>query len=358
MKRTLLALTTVAYLACFSSIASSQDAAAANEAALKRLSDMRSFLSTASLSTYLDKSAENGWRIPTIRSSWYVQRIPVDRTQRHALEQARRDFGFQLAEKLTPVAKVVRLPGTNQKTLEETVRTLLDLRDSLISEPGYGNLLLTRRAVDIAAIAATRLVADLHYPDNKVEVLVSQFADSWNSADIRRRVLNDEVGKEVFGRSALFGGEESLKKTWAANVGKALQIRGNESVGEVVPEIAIFADDEISDLSAPTTEELWNRKVHFLLVQGLDTGSVTGLRSLLVFRKKVGKFPVQGGVKVFKEDSEVAAAFEKAWRPYQYERQDQKWRLLHANASSVFEKVVAGTLCDEDELQRRNSTSK
>lgn len=175
MKPILLALSIITWFACLSSMACAQDTTTANSAALKALTEMRSVLSAGSLSTFLDKSAENGWRIPVIRSSWYVDRIPDDRTQRHALEQARRDFGFQIARKLTEAATMITLPGTNQQTLEESVRTLLDFRDRVLNEPGYGNLLLARRAVDIAAIAATRLVADLTYSEKKGETLVSQF---------------------------------------------------------------------------------------------------------------------------------------------------------------------------------------
>lgn len=175
---------------------------------------------------------------------------------------------------------------------------------------------------------------------------------------MRRRVLNDEAGGEVFTPLAFSDEEASLKKTWAKNIGKALSIRSNDALRRKNPDLDLFLDDEISDISAATTENLWNRKVHFLMIQGLGIGSVEGLRSLLTFRQKVRKFPMHGGTKRFKDDSEIAAAFEQAWRPFQYDRANEEWRLLHSSAAAVYEKVASGTLCDEDELQRRNSSSK
>ena len=358
MNSTLFTVSTIACFVCFPCVTRAQSNAAANEAALKKIVEMRSYLATSNLSEFVRKAGESGWKLPAIRSSWYVDRVPEDQTRRHALEQARRDFGFLIAGKLTKVAETVRLPATDRGTLRTSALTLLELRDQLLIEPGYGNLFLARRAVDIAAVAATRLVADLSYSDNDAEALVFRFTDDWNAPRLRRRVLNDEAGREVFQRSILIGEDEALKTTWGDNIGEALRVHRSDELRKKNPGLDFFVDDEMSEIPVATTETLWNHKMHFLLVQGLDTGSVKGLRSLLIFRQKVGRFPLHGGTKRFKEDSEVAGAFEKAWRPYQYEHQDEQWRLLHSEASAVYEKVTSGALCDEDELQARNSSPK
>ena len=136
--------------------------AASDDQSLNRATDecamMKSFLMTNTLSRFIDKAQNAGWRAPVIYSQWYVNQT-ADTELRSNLQMSR-DFGRLLVVRLSDVAATV---NTNQQTLLFRTEALYleRLGNWLGTTEGYGNLLLGYRCFDIAYVCIARMIPEL-----------------------------------------------------------------------------------------------------------------------------------------------------------------------------------------------------
>ena len=94
---------------------------------------------------------------PYMPSQWRVEHRPGS-VEQQMIDLASREFGQQLAVQLATIAPEVQcLPPGDE--LCRRANMLCDLSDWCASTPGYGNLFLAQRCLDLAAVGMARLTA-------------------------------------------------------------------------------------------------------------------------------------------------------------------------------------------------------
>lgn len=299
---------------------------------------------------------------PQIHSEWYVSEIPPSQTDRIALERQKRQFGARLLEVLDRTSEEI-LGLKDSPSRERIATTLLDLGDWIAERPGYGNAFIFDRCQDMATVPLAHLVADLSYPEARLDRMTARLR---NWADMGRMLadaLNSELPQPVFTAAqgkTVSEVQKPLGQAWAAGIRRAhewLKASGSKRdipVGEDVratlpPDLRFFCDDMGID---GTTSERWGYKGHGVLALGLARMNVRHLESFALFRKKVGKFPTEPpswwkpGDTFF--DTPIKAAFDQAWEPYRKELGP-----VYGTAASVYITVNNNTFFDVD-TQTRN----
>jgi hypothetical protein len=301
---------------------------------------------------------------PQIPSRWHVEHVSTGEVQR--VEIASRELGKQLVDQLSDLPTKLNGPLTQKELHEHTIR-LLDLSEWCASTEGYGNLLLAQRGLDLACIPLMRLVADLTFPADRYAPLMKRLQPQWMSAEVRRRVLNQEAGAELFPINAKQ--EEELGLVWGSGVILRLE-RGDPSLRErrktdpmfanvqvqerpeIVANLDFFADDQFSRFSHTTLKGRWDAKFHEGIVVGLDLRLENQVRALAEFRAVVGSFPTEDNPhSPFRGGK---GAFMEAWRPTVKKlpgMTDEQWnnRLNQfVTAWQAYESVQRGEILDTD----------
>jgi hypothetical protein len=340
-------------------------------------------LTQPGLAGVLTTAQQQGTPAPLIYSQWWVELI-TDPKQK-PVEQPQRDLGRQIALKLDEEAQ--RLPKlTTAKDRESALKFLLDLTDWLTSSHGYGNLFLSNRSQNLAAVPLAYLTADLSYPASQIEVWLSRFKGVQNQVAVRIEVLNRELGKEYFkareyniseAKKRLweeYGGEETFQTTgleylWFESLkaveqqtAKKLKRRYYEAIAadrsSLPKQEAFFLDDEARLLSLQpyTTTIWWNLKQHYNVLLGIGGERLLReIRYLWLFRQQVGHFPTAPPAWWTKSKpsytSATEAAFGTAWIPFR-----EKYHNLFpdATAAKLYERIQRGEIEDDDSEEIRH----
>jgi len=342
------------------------------------LNALQQSLQSSGLAGLLTTVQSQGIAAPLIYSQWWVDLISDPKSK--AVEQQKRDLGRQLAVKLDEEAQ--RLPKlTTAKDREVALKQLLDLTDWLSASHGYGNLFLSNRSQNLAAVPLAYLTAELSYPASQLEVWLSRFKGVHNQIAVRIEVLNREFGKEYFNDREYnlseakkrlwesYGGEKGFKLAgldylWSAGLKALVESRISKKLKKPFPNAsersslpkheAFFVDDEYLDLNVPhTTTNLWDLKRHRKILGGFDGERLLKyIRALFLFRQQVRQFPTQPPAWWKEGDilSATEAAFDTAWLPF-LEKYGNP--IPSTIAAGLYEKIQRGEVEDDDSVEIR-----
>jgi hypothetical protein len=304
-----------------------------NQRKLDDLAQMTTTLKQEGVTGFLSKSSEQKWVAPKMYSTWFINKLPDDPEGTKLVETAKSSFGLEMALQLTLVAKIVR-ETRDTAILETQMDVLFATLTWLNTETAYSNMLLQKRADDIASIAATMLMCDIAYPMDKAENAMKRFDDrSWGSAERSRQVLFEESGGKHFHAGLLGKTQEDLNQEFREGVSLVLKLGSivNRSDLEIFVEEVFRKGEAMGDL-----DNTWMKRRHI----GFG-GSVNleNLAQLHEFRRRYGKFPTKPvTIEPFKGESNIKAAFrEISWEnPYGI-----------GGADDIYEAYLDGRLVDE-----------
>lgn len=328
---------------------------------VEQVQAMRVHIEQSGLEGFREAAAANGWGAPVIPSKWHLEnKTPSEDVP---LGQAARDLGLALVRKTDTWAGLM-LTESGQPLLDRASR-LVDLAEWLGSAEGYGNFFAAGHACDVALTGLARLVADLGFSLPGVKAQVERCNLPIISPPAVARILNQEVGDQVFPPSA--DSLEAIGRIHRARGGRAeipnlspkdrqdgvVRLMKLELVALGLdpdvpePHAAFFQDDRCE---RPTTTELcWDRKRHSSIVAGpwLLEG-LRGLGRLITFRDAVGGFPTVPAApnRMF---SPTEQAFREAWRPHAAPGTEK----YGTTAGVTYELILAGRFVDADTSQRR-----
>ena len=321
---------------------------------------------------------------PYMPSQWRVEHRPGS-VEQQMIDLASREFGQQLAVQLATIAPEVQcLPPGDE--LCRRANMLCDLSDWCASTPGYGNLFLAQRCLDLAAVGMARLTASLDFPLAECAGLAARMSPAWMSAEARARTLNAEAGTNIF---AVAGSQAELEKTWGA--GKFLmresrsgasRPQAQELVGGLTEIPTLMANLDFFERDEPCAEPItivrsWDSKWYERIVNGLELQNVNKALALLAFRSAVGRYPekpeftkeqlrqheqaatdaAKYGINVSRMDEGQPlgkAAFEQAWDQRPGETSDN--HTLYATAWQAYSEIKAGHFLDQDARAARMVT--
>jgi hypothetical protein len=299
---------------------------------------------------------------PLIHSEWYVSESSQAPTGQLAFEQQKRQFGRRLLESIDRTSGEI-LAMTDSPSRERIATTLLDLGDWISERPGYGNMFITERCQDMATVPLAHLVADLRYPESKLDALTARLWTWVDFAKLAPDALNTELPQPIFAAGQgktleevqeplmrAYRQERTRVQEWVKANLVQWTIPDGKRVRESLPaDLRFFCDDEV--LGFHTTLELWDVKNHRRLVSGLGGVGVDQIRHFLLFRKKVGRFPTEapaGWTPGNRFNPPVRAAFAEAWEPYRKDHGP-----IYDDATLVYTGVVTNTFCDRDTTAKR-----
>ena len=317
---------------------------------------------------------------PQIHSAWYVSELPKQQVGKSDWERQKRQFGRRLVETLEQTSKDV-LELKDAAGRERAAAMLLDLSEWIAQTPGYGNMLLFNRCQDMATVPLAHLIADLSYPEAKLDAFMARLRTWEDMVGMSADALNSELPVPIFvaGKGSdsaemqrpvevstwhnLDEVRRPIKMTWQTgasqvytwvkeNLPQYTMSRG-EKVRQALPaNLRFYCDDELFGPEAGTTLRRWEVKFHTGFVAGLGGWNPNHIRYLLLFRKKVGKFPAEPpawwkpGDRSL--DTPVKAAFEQAWQPFR-----MQFGPIYAAAALVYEEVASNTFYDQDTRDNR-----
>jgi hypothetical protein len=281
-------------------------ACAAARTELDRVTGLSRLLSEEGVPGFLSTVQANKEATPWIPDAWHVENR-IDDPERIQIAKAGRAFGIELAASLESVAvDLQKLPP--DEALFAEASNLCTLAEWIAGADGIGNLLLTVRCQDLAAVGLGRLVANLDFPLERCEALAKRLRDCGRLADVphRIRVLNAEIGADVFGNCKSNG---DMSRVWEAGVRRNLRedILRMRASGSSISDYALSGDSLVSDellednkgfftntpMQDPST--VLNRMKkgcnHSKVIVGLSFRTRTKALGLLDFRREIGWFP-------------------------------------------------------------------
>ena len=325
--------------------------------------------------------ARNTSASPRLPSQWSVEHRS-GKDERGKVDLAGREFGRKLAVQLDAVASALQdLPPGD--SLNRQALLLCDLSDWCASTPGYGNLFLAQRCLDLAAVGLARLTASLDFPLAECEKLAARMSPAWMSVEARARTLNDDAGTNLF---AVGGTQAEMEKTWGSGGFLMREKRsgihrpqGQEPGRGFAETPTLKANLDFFERDEPSAEPLtlvhsWNSKRYERIVNGLELQNVNKALALLRFRSVVGRFPenpefseeqlrrheqavaeaAKHGIRVSRMDEGQPtgkAAFEQAWD--QRPNKDAQSHTLYASAWQAYIEVKTGQFLDQDTRAER-----
>ncbi|MGI6496728.1 MAG: hypothetical protein ACOX5G_11730 [Kiritimatiellia bacterium] len=343
---------------------------------MDRVRELDAALQKDGLSGLLVAAREHRWQAPRMPSRWSVGHRPGSDEQTR-VDLAAREFGREMAVQLEAVATVLQeLPPGDE--LHRQALLLCDLSDWCASTPGYGNLFLAQRCLDLAAVGLARLAASLDFPLAGCGKLAARMTPAWMGVEARALTLNDEAGTNLF---AVDGTQADLEKTWGSGGFLMREKRSGRTRPEgqapgrgFVETPALKANLDFFERDEPGTEPLtlvnsWDARRYERIVNGLELQNVYNALALLAFRKVVGCFPEKIaytndqlkerekmrslheklGIKVnISSNNHVSGkdAFLYAWD--QRKDKDPKDHNLDARAWQAYSEVKSGQFLDQD----------
>jgi hypothetical protein len=343
---------------------------------MDRVRELDAALQKDGLSGLLVAAREHRWQAPRMPSRWSVGHRPGSDEQTR-VDLAAREFGREMAVQLEAVATVLQeLPPGDE--LHRQALLLCDLSDWCASTPGYGNLFLAQRCLDLAAVGLARLAASLDFPLAGCGKLAARMTPAWMGVEARALTLNDEAGTNLF---AVDGTQADLEKTWGSGGFLMREKRSGRTRPEgqapgrgFVETPALKANLDFFERDEPGTEPLtlvnsWDARRYERIVNGLELQNVNKALALLKFRTVIGCFPekiefteeqlrkrdeeraayARMGIKVssmYDDMQPGAAAFEQAWD--QRKDRNPKDHNLDARAWQAYSEVKSGQFLDQD----------
>jgi hypothetical protein len=374
-------------------VASAQDP----RADVQAIVEMRHFVSERGILTLLDECEKRPWRVPSIYSRWHVENVSPE--MQRVLDNAAREFGKSVVVQLDTVStEMQNLPANGE--LQRKTALLLDLSAWFSSVESYGNMLISQRCLDLAAVGVARLAANIEFPIDKVEALSAKLKPAWLDAEVRRRILNLDAGASIFNSAELEQMElvfasgkylleekrnpDLLSMRQAGRFAGFIFIETNEIKGA----LSFFEQVDLSSVDEPVLVNLWDESWHVGFIVGLELQSVDKALALVEFRRKIGSFPEEfkpseaqmkdrersrkeserAGVEIVGvEDvfeSSRAAAFSVSWKNYldnQHQgakRADLRYYNLDVIAYRAIKEVEKKEFLDRDASVRRERTAK
>lgn len=315
------------------------------------------------ISGLLDMVTHESIAAPKINSNYYAEQIAKQEPALIQLEQAKRAFGFKVAQTLDGVAAESHRQTTSDQRAKQATR-LLDLADWFKARKGYGNYILVTRCENLAAVPLGYLTADLTFPMEKITTLRKRITLRQEEREFRRTVLNSEAPKPFI--AALTGTQsqqdDQMQMAWGnqwhamADWFKARNVNIDKWRRIDLPEELAFFLDE-SPNGPKKTSGSWEFDLHASLANGFRDKNIENVDAFAKYRELVGKFPTEPP-KWWKADdklySKTKAAFENAWLPY-----EEANGPIFGVAVIVYEQVTTGALMDSESLlEKLDRTSK
>lgn len=309
------------------------DAARAAPPTLDDVRSMRTVVEERGLVGFRVAVTTKSWEAPVMPSAWYVVTVaPAGERPYHV---AARELGSTLLAAIDAWAPLMRSDSSDDVLVKAT--HLIDLAHWLGRAEGYANLVLTRRARDVAITGLARRVADLSAPLPATMAQLARCRAPFDAPVVRARVLNAESGGTPFPVDPTVT-DQVLMNVWS-----------RRQLGRLVPELDAMAtasgdpDHEIADLKRmmrelgvtpappdsldpffvddeqgeePTTRRLWSKKFHQELLGDPAPQNLESVETLVQFRRVVGAFPTQPAVRGESISTPGEEAFADAWRPH------------------------------------------
>jgi len=280
-------------IACISSFVRAEE-----PSQLERIHNFAVALQNGGLSEIVSVVQKHHWQAPRMPSMWSVEHRPGSDEQRK-IDLAGRGFGRKLAVQLDAVAPSFQsLPPGDE--LNRQAHLLCDLSDWCASTPGYGNLFLAQRCLDLAAVGLARFTASPDVPLSECEKLAARMSPAWMSVEARARTLNDEAGTNLF---AVGGTQAEMEKTWGSGgflmrekKSGRFRPQGQEPGRGFIETQTLKANLDFFERDEPSAEPLtlarsWDAKRYERIVNGLELQNVNKALALLKFRIVIGSFP-------------------------------------------------------------------
>lgn len=338
--------------------------------------DIASFIKTASI---------NSWKCPRIPSKWSVEAHHKIGATRDELIRNRK-FGFIVAVTLEGIAETQQTLPVNEVLWTQSL-LLCDLADWCTTTQAYGNMLLGRRCLELAAVGLARLSAEMNFPLSKIEALVARMNTNLFNSDYCIAVINNEAECELLPAYRMFSDDE-MSAIWAAG----WTMREN-MLGRTPPPADPVAEQLINknefnvnmDIFNPlrfpaspnTLVRLWEAPPHKRFFVGLQNTCILEAKALFLFRKTVGFFPIKyefDGIEVAQrqyiiEHPELGL---EIWEPPQnpkFEERRMYFRKAwlnrvpkddrtHVSAWVAFHKVHNGAFLDSDTAEIYNEKTR
>ncbi len=304
-------------------------------------------LEKSGLRNFLAIAQSNHWNAPKIHSQCWVDWLPEDQQEKRLLEQAKRDFGLELAKAIDQESLLVLEPG-NSVEREEQATFLLDFSVWAGSPGGYGNYAIKRRVEHLACIPIGHLVADLNYPLEKIDAFIDRFETDKNWLRMQVNILNEESPHKYNAKT-----KERLAFQWHQNFRKAAfafkKAKGrypyNHAESLDLPrEVSFYCEDET--LPRPyTLTTRWNTKRHYVFcVMGYESNIEARVKNFLLFRKVIGRFPERPSrpLQMF-DGEEIREGFYEAWKPH-----EKKFGKKGSGAAQSFIEIQNNRFMDYD----------
>jgi hypothetical protein len=259
----------------------------------------------------MQAAADQGWNsfvalglaagrpAPSMPSRWHLANATA--ADQRPVEAAAAALGRTLTQQLVGLAPSLQTLPPGDDLLRQTAN-LCDLADWSAMSPGYGNVLITQRARDLAAVGVARLAADLDFPLAKILPLAARLHPLGPGVAERQRLLNLEAGAEIF-RTADQG---DLEATWATGARLLAESRqpgprrgGGARGGDLTvlrAHLAFFQDEPPGPGEPATLAVMWDRKWHKQVVDGIESRAAAQAVALVEFRRVTGRFPLQPAV--------------------------------------------------------------
>ncbi len=292
--KSILRLSILVYLATIGVTLSAVDSAQI-DVEMKRVETLRRALDDGGVPAMLAL----GLPCPLIHSQYYADKIAAREPKRRSLEQAKRDFGLKVAHFLDDQAAAFQKHASSAERAQQAT-SMLDFADWLRATRGYGNYLLFSRSESLAAMPLVYLTADLDYPLANIAALRQRIVSTATERASRVEVLSDEAPEpfidNLHGTDAQQDDQvqAAWNKKWQTMAAwfKTRGFTGEAQTRERLPEdLGFFFEEHVP--SPLTTTNTWPNNRHASLVFGLRDVQVRNLDEFMLYREKVGTFPLQ-----------------------------------------------------------------
>jgi hypothetical protein len=296
--------------------------------------EMQELLSRNGLEGFVREVKARKCLPPVFWSEWYVKKLEKEDEIRGREERENRKAGKMILDELDranilantnstyhwlfpPIEeedKIKQADGiqnviTNElRSIERMCNLAMDISEWVGQAEGYGNILIGRKARDIAAVGAGYLAVEKRYPITSVKALLRRIESGFVQPRTVARVLNKEARLNLFNpdarswdeitetfHSLLLGMDIQRSKANRANVEKILGGNMTAKLKKVVEGkeevLREFLENEPIELNfQPTISDMWEKKRHGNLIGEDAKDKCELIQGLIKYREKGGKF--------------------------------------------------------------------
>lgn len=325
---------------------------------LQRIIDMTEVLKNHGLRRLAQEVRQTSAPPLLIHSPYWVDRNTTKDREARQVETAKVEFGLRLSQSLDSHEEGIQRQAPSSEHIA-SAQLLFNLSDWLRKAEGYGNYFLSCRCHSLAALSLGYLIADPTTAPGPIERLLKLLPSDRSDTPYRVAVIKREcpVALEISADSEPECQHQELEKFWGGGLTKLKEwclahqvplLPLNRGKRNLLPEeLAFFCDDD-DDVPQPvTTTSNWLVKRHAVVVLGGTwDANIRAVKSLWLFRQKVGAFPTQPPAWYKSGDSfftPTSAAFDAAWSPYRKEFGNHD-----GAAAEVYELIGSGRFFSQD----------